>query len=42
MDLSDLAVRKEALAELTRLNKLSARLDKKARYDVPTYRLKGE
>lgn len=42
MDLSDMAVRKDALAELARLNKLSARLDKKARYDVPTYRLKGE
>jgi hypothetical protein len=42
MDLSDLAVRKDALAELAKLNKLSERLNKKARYEVPTYRLKGE
>lgn len=42
MDMSDLEKRKEALAELAKLNKLSERLNKKARYDVPTYRLKGE
>jgi hypothetical protein len=42
MDMSDLEKRKEALAELAKLNKLSERLNKKARYEVPTYRLKGE
>lgn len=42
MDLSDLAVRKKALAELAKLNKLSARLKKSVRYDAPVYRLKGE
>jgi hypothetical protein len=42
MDMSDLAKRKEALAELAKLNKLLERLSKSTRYDVPTYRLKGE
>ena len=41
-DLTDPAIKKQALADLVRLNKIRDRLDKQVRWPLPEWKVKGE